>query len=218
MAFAGIPEAAVDFYAELERNNDRDWWQANKHRYQTLVREPLEALAAVLEPEFGTARIYRPFRDLRFSRDKTPYKTHQGMLVGESVSGLYLGLNAEGLMTGGGFQHLESDQLARYRRTVAADVTGEPLVRLLDGMVADGFEIGGDKLKTRPRDVRADHPRLELLRHRGLIVWKDHGLPVWLETGEVIERVRHDWQQVRPLVAWADEHIGPSVQPVGRRR
>lgn len=218
MAGVGIPQAAADFFAELELNNDRDWWQANKQRYQELVREPFEALATVLEPEFGAAKIYRPYRDVRFSRDKTPYKTHQGMIVGENMSGLYLQVNSQGLMLGGGFRHLESDQLTRYRRAVAGQATGQPLVRLLDLLIEDGFDIGGDKLKTRPRDFPADHPRIELLRHRNLIVWKDHGLPEWLDSGELIEHVRHDWAGVRTLVAWAEQHVGPSVQPADRRR
>jgi hypothetical protein len=71
MKFEGFSAEAFAFYDELRRNNSREWWPGNKDRYERFVREPLEALAAELEPEFGPIKTFRPFRDVRFSRDKT---------------------------------------------------------------------------------------------------------------------------------------------------
>ena len=85
---AGIPADAVAFYAELEANNTKDWWTANKERYERSVREPFAALTDALADEFGEARIFRPYRDVRFSADKTPYKTNAAATVGRPPPGL----------------------------------------------------------------------------------------------------------------------------------
>jgi Conserved hypothetical protein (DUF2461) len=80
--FAGFPEAALDFYDDLEIDNTKAFWEAHREVYQTSVKAPMTALVTALEPEFGTAKVFRPFRDVRFAKDKTPYKTHQGAYVG----------------------------------------------------------------------------------------------------------------------------------------
>lgn len=145
--FGGVPLEAVDFYEELELNNSREWWVAHRVRYDTAVRAPMEALAAALEDEFGPVKLFRPNRDVRFSADKSPYKTHQGVVVATaSGMGWYVAVSAEGLMTAAGW----------YAGTA-------------------GFVVDGDRLKTRPRGVAADHPLLELLRHRTLTAERQYG-------------------------------------------
>ena len=100
--FDGIPAGAFGFYADLEQNNNRDWWLEHKARYETLVREPLAALLAELEPRFGPAKIFRPNRDIRFSQDKSPYKTAQGAVASfQEGVGYYVQLSADGLLVGG---------------------------------------------------------------------------------------------------------------------
>lgn len=214
----GIPLDAVAFYRELARSNSREWWAANKDRYAVCVREPMAHLGDVLTEEFGEPKLFRPHRDVRFSKDKSPYKDHQGLFVPTSSRmGWYVQVGADGLRTAGGFYASEPDQVARYRASVIDDVAGQRLMSIVDALLDSGFDIGGDVLATRPRGIRADHPRLELLRHRTLTASRDHGTPEWLESEEVAERVRDDWVTMRPLIEWCDQYVGASER-AGRRR
>lgn len=213
----GIPLDAVAFYRELAGANTREWWAANKDRYAANVEEPMAHLGDVLTEEFGEPKLFRPHRDVRFSKDKSPYKDHQGLFVPTSARmGWYVQVGADGLRTAGGFYASESDQVARYRDSVKDDVAGALLVRIVDTLSDSGFAIGGDVLATRPRGIREDHPRLELLRHRTLTASRDHGTPDWLESAEVHDRVRADWDAMRPLIEWCDQYVGATEKP-GRR-
>lgn len=207
MTFEGFPVAALDFYDDLEVDNTKSFWEAHKHVYAESVKAPFEALAQALEPEFGAMKIFRPYRDVRFSKDKTPYKTHQGGFVGVAPStGWYVQLAPQGLMTGGGFYEASGGRLAAFREAVAHDVHGAELEGILAELAAEGREVGGDRLKTSPRGYDADHPRIELLRHRSLVVRRDHGFAPVIHTPEALELVREDWRALRPLVEWAQRH------------
>jgi Conserved hypothetical protein (DUF2461) len=109
------------------------------------------------------------------------------------------------------------DQVARYRAALEADRSGKALVAIVDDLRRRGFQIGGETLATRPKGVAADHPRLELLRHKSLIAWRDRGTPAWLGTGSVVRYVRDDWRAIRPMVEWIDEHVGESTMPMPER-
>lgn len=212
--FAGVPVDALDFYDELRAQNTRAWWQANKSRYAGSVREPLEGLLDALEGEFGPAQLYRANRDVRFSADKSPYKDHQGALAATVPGmGFYLQVNADGLMTGGGFYPTGPDQLPRLRAAIDAPRSGQQLQRVVDDLTAAGFDLGGDAVATRPRGVPADHPRLALMRFKNIIATREHGAPAWLSTPAVVEHVRADWRTVRPLVDWLTEHVGATTVP-----
>ncbi|MBA9007310.1 DUF2461 domain-containing protein [Thermomonospora cellulosilytica] len=213
MAFAGFTEEAFEFYLGLLGDNSKAYWTAHKDVYLRAVRGPMTELLAELEPEFGPAKLFRPYRDVRFSKDKSPYKTHQGAHAG---GGFYCQIDADGLMVAGGMYAPEREQLQRYRRAVHDDLAGEELRAIVEGLRADGFEIAGDRLRTRPRGVAADHPRLELLRHRSL--YAHHGWPAdepWLFTREAVDRVRESWRRLRPLVEWGAEHMGAPAGPEG---
>ena len=124
-SFSGFPAGALSFYAELEDRNSRDWWLAHKDVYERDVREPMLALLDGLEEEFGEAKLFRPNRDVRFSADKSPYKTHQGALVGSgTVLGYYVQVSADGLRAGGGFRAASPAQTARFRAAVDAPSSG----------------------------------------------------------------------------------------------
>ena len=224
--FAGIPADAVAFYAELEQNTTREWFAANKDRYERSVRGPLVDLTAALEAEFGPARLFRPYVDVRFRTDKTPVKTEQAAVVeggrseGEAQTegmGYYLQISADGLVTGGGAMHHAPDQIARFRAAVDDEHSGTELADVVAGL-RRRFEIGGETLKRAPRGVDPDHPRIDLMRHKSVIAWRRHGTPTWLSTGAVVRHVRDDWRAIRPLAAWFGEHVGPSSTPVVERR
>lgn len=204
----GFGVEALDFYEDLEDDNTKTFWTAHREVYEAHVRAPMLALMAALEPEFGATKVFRPYRDLRYAADKTPYKTHQGGFVQRGPgTGLYVQISAAGLRTEVGMHHVERDQLARYRAAVHDSGTGVELSRLVAELVAAGSVLGGDVLATRPRGADPQHPRLELLRHRSLVVARDHGAPPWLHTDEAVQRVRADWRAGEPLVAWVEEHV-----------
>lgn len=217
--FAGFGEYAVDFFAGLAADNSRAYWQDNLAVYRRDVREPMEALLAELAGEFldefgpgADAKVFRPFRDVRFVRDKSPYKTHCGAVIerGRGGGAYYVEVGPDGLRVGGGCFHLAADQLARFRRAVDTEPHGERLCEIVDGLRRGGWQVGGELLKTRPRGVPADHPRLRLLRHRSLYALRTWEPDDTLHRRECLDRVRWGWWQLRALNGWADTHVGPS--------
>ena len=202
MAFTAIPEAAFDFYDDLEADNSRTFWNAHKQVYDDAVRAPMAALAAALEDDFGPAKLFRPNRDLRFSADKSPYKTHQGLFVtAGAATGWYLEVSAGGVRSAAGCYHADSAALKAIRAGIDSP-DGAELQRLLDDLVATGWQLGGDQLKTVPRGYTSDHPRIDLLRRRSLVVSQSYGFADFVRTPELLDRVRSDWAKARPVVDW----------------
>jgi uncharacterized protein (TIGR02453 family) len=211
VTFAGFSDRAVAFYADLAADNTRGFWTANKAVYDSEVRDPMRALVADLEPEFGPSKMFRPHRDIRFSNDKTPYKTHQSALAGDgSGLGYYVKLDSSGLTAGGGFRAHSPDQVARFRNAVDAEATGVALSGVVARLREDGFHIEGDELKTKPRGYAADHPRIELLRCRSLMAFKMFGTPAWLASPAAFDEVRSAWRKVTPLREWVAANVGPA--------
>lgn len=208
--FEGIPAAAFRFYAELEENNNREWWLEHKTTYDAEVKQPLVSLLSELEPEFGPAKIFRPNRDVRFSQDKSPYKTAQGAFAaGQEGVGFYLQINADGLLIGGGYHSHTPAQLARFRAAVDAPESGLELQKIVDAVAAAGFAIEGERLKTVPRGFDKDHPRAELLKHKSLSAGVEVGQPEWASTSAARQEIAARWEVLRPLVEWVGEHAAP---------
>ncbi|MFF3005841.1 DUF2461 domain-containing protein [Kitasatospora sp. NPDC057940] len=211
MTFSGWPAEALDFYEHLEADNSKTFWQAHKEQYDDAVRAPMELLLAELEPEFGPGRIFRPNRDVRFSADKSPYKTHIGAHL---ESGGYVQLSADGLACGNGMYQLAPDQLDRYRAAVAEDVGGAELERVIAAVEQDGPRVHGrSSLRTAPRGFPKDHPRIELLRHKGLVAWQEWEPAKWLGTRGARTRITAFLRASQPLRDWLDDHVGPSELP-----
>ena len=206
MTFTGIPIAALDFYEDLEADNTKAFWTAHKHVYEQSVRVPLEALAAALEAEFGVAKFFRPYRDVRFAKDKTPYKTHQGAWFGESS--LYLHVSAAGLMVAGGYWDTSPAQVERMRRAVAGDVAGAALERAVAAVRQAGLTLDGHQLTRVPSGYPKEHPRAELLRYKSLTAHREFGSPAWLATKRAQTEVTKTWRSIAPLTAWLDTHVG----------
>ena len=201
--FAGFPVAALDFYDDLEVDNTRAYWEKHKDVYTESVKAPMAALCAALAPEFGEAKVFRPYRDVRFAKDKTPYKTHQGAFVPAGpATGWYVEVSARGVRTGAGFYEASSPRLAAIRAGIHDHLRGAELERLLAGLEAEGWDVGGDRLKTTPRGYSADHPRIGLLRHRSMTVGRSHGFEPVVHTPELLDVVRDDWRALRPFVEW----------------
>ena len=200
-SFTGFPEAALDFYDDLELDNTKSFWSEHKQVYEAAVRKPMLALVAALEDEFGPAKVFRPYRDVRFAKDKTPYKNHQGAFVALGpATGWYVEVGAPGVRVGVGFYEASSPRLARIREAIDEDRRGKELQRVLADLEAAGWVLGGDRLKTAPRGYSAGHPRIELLRHRSMALSKSYGFEPVIHTPELVERVREDWRQATPFV------------------
>lgn len=208
--FDGIPVAALDFYERLEANNNREWWLEHKEEYDGAVRLPLTALLSELEPHFGPGKLFRPYRDMRFSSTAEPYKTAQGMFVStfEGV-GFYLQVSADGLLLGGGYHSTAPAQLSRFRAAVDASGSGRAIEAILAELLAAGFTIDGQKLKTVPRGFPKDHPRQELLMYKTLSASLALGRPDWLPTRSAQTSIAGYWEQLRPLIGWITRYAAP---------
>lgn len=206
MSFSGWPDEALDFFEDLEIDNSKAFWTAHKAVYEEKVLGPMTELAEELAAEFGEPRIFRPYRDIRFSKDKSPYKTSIGTRIGSG----YVQLSAKGLAAGDGMYHMTPGQLDRYRRSVAHDDAGGELERIIAALEARDIGIAGhDAVKTAPRGYPADHPRIRLLRYKGLIAWKEWPVQPWLATPEAKDRIAGFLRTARPLSAWLHRHAGP---------
>lgn len=209
MAFRGWPVEAIEFFEGLEADNSKAYWQANKDIYERCVKKPMEDLLAELAPEFGAPRLFRPYRDVRFSKDKSPYKTNIAALVGEFG---YVSLSAEGLGAGAGMVHLAPDQLERFRQAVDDERTGPALEAVVGALRKLGHECGPhEALKTAPRGYSKDHPRIELLRAKGIITWRQWPPAAWLGTAKAKSRVADVIRTSTPLHQWLAENVGPTT-------
>jgi uncharacterized protein (TIGR02453 family) len=215
MAFSGWPAEALEFFEGLEADNSKAYWTAHKAVYEASVRAPMAELLDELAGEFGPGRIARPYRDVRFSPDKSPYKTS---IYAVLEDGGYVNFSADGLVAGIGYYQMAPDQLDRYRHAVADDKSGAELVGIIERLTAGQVEVGGSSsLKSAPRGYPKDHPRIELLRHRGLIAWRHWPAAPWLHTAAAQQRVVKFLRLTAPLHAWLDDHVGPTTAPSAAR-
>ena len=223
MAFSGFPSEGLDFLAGLEADNSKSYWQEHKAVYDRALKGPMEALLAEVDERFRPLRMFRPNRDVRFAKDKSPYKTHVAA-AGERVGGAlyYVQLSATGLMIGSGAHFLLSDQLVRFRAAIHHEASGAGFLDLVEHYDrAKGLRLtsGGDApLKTAPKGYPKDHPRIEYLRWKGATVFQEFGDPTWLHTAKAKTRIEQGWAACDPLNEWLDRHVGPSEMPPEERR
>lgn len=211
MTFKGIPASALAFYDALADDNTREFWAAHKSVYEADVRGPFIDMGLALADEFGPLELFRPYHDSRFAKATSPFKTSQGAIVlAAGGCGYYVSISADGLRTGGGYYAHDSAQIARYRAAIDDEDTGEELLSIIATLRRRGLCLAGTPLKSHPRGFGADHPRIELLRHRDVVVERCHGAPKWLHTSKAVDKVRADWTAVRPLNDWLAVHVGAS--------
>ena len=196
-SFAGFRPEAIQFLADLAANNDRAWFQPRKAEYERLLKEPMEELCVALEAEFrgrdiplhadATRSPFRIYRDTRFSKDKSPYKTHVAASFGWAGDGLdaaagrshtenvhasggYFHLQPGEIYVGGGVWHPDASWLNAFRRRVVDDLDGfeavvdDPEFKSTFGDIGDD----GESLKRVPSGFPADHPAADLLRKKNV--------------------------------------------------
>lgn len=215
MAFTGFPPAGFAFYEQLVTHNTKAWWAKNRSTYDECVKAPMSALLDELADEFGEGKVYRPYRDTRFSKDKTPIKDHQGAVVMiEDGVGYYVQMSAAGLMVGGGLYAPTSGQLARLRAAI-----NSPAVATLESELAKlkrgrpTWDVDGAVLKTKPRGYDADHPRIDLLRMTRLILTRSYDDEKLLASRKALDACRRDWRAIAPANEWLADHVGPEEEP-----
>jgi uncharacterized protein (TIGR02453 family) len=225
-AFAGFGPPVFEWFEGLERDNSKTYFTATRELYEDEVRGGLEALLDELTEAFGGGvRVFRQQRDLRFTPDKSPYKTRTyGVLHGVPGlgAGLYVDLSARGLYAGSGYYRLQRDQLARFRDAIVDERSGPLLLAVAAATEDAGLELLGESLRGAPRGYPAGHPRIELLRRKALFAGR-RALPGADGIGRdaALAHVTSTWRAAAPLNAWLDEHVGASTLPpearAGRR-
>lgn len=177
--FAQMIPDARDFYIRLAANNSKDWWTDHKSEYETRLKQPallfLDLIADHLRRDTGqpiTTKLFRPHRDVRFSKDKTPYTTHLHMLwsMGDGAPGYFLGLSHTYLRIGAGRMGFEKDDLLRYRTAID---TGGALLDAINEVTAKGYAPHEPALKRVPSPYAKDHPNADLLRQKACSYWSD---------------------------------------------
>jgi uncharacterized protein (TIGR02453 family) len=164
----------------------------------------MEELLAELEDDFGPGKVFRPYRDVRFSADKTPYKLN----CAAHLTGGYVSVSADELFVGSGLYMPMPDQLKRFRAAIDDDLAGAELEGIVATLRKAKYDIGAhETLKTAPRGYAKDHPRIELLQLKGIVMSKSWPVGAWLGTKKAKERVVATLDAARPLNEWLNAHI-----------
>jgi len=214
-SFAGWPPEALEFLRELEANNEREWFRANRSRYDSFVVAPARALAADLE-DLGSSRLFRPYNDTRFHH-RPPIKENMGIPIGHrGAGGWYVDLSLDGLLLAGGLYDPARDQVSRLRAAIDESRKAASLTRALGVAERAGLSLNAPDLARGPQGVPRDHPRLDLLRRRRLTVSRLDPLEPWLHRPEAGAHIRQALDAAAPLVRWLRTHVGPSQE--GDRR
>jgi len=212
MSFTGFPAESIRFYEGLIADNTRTYWLANKPVFERAVKAPMLALLDELA-DYGPFHLFRPNKDVRFSKDKTPYKDHIAA-YGESQggAGYYVQYSATGMVAGSGYYHMAPDQLDRFRDALDRDVVGAEIASITEDLRSKGLDFAAiSALKTAPRGYPRDHPRIDLLRLKGLAGARSWKTAKWMQTKAVVDRVRETWEATAPMNEWLDAHVGPST-------
>jgi uncharacterized protein (TIGR02453 family) len=209
------PPEALEFLRELEANNDRDWFKANRSRYDAHLVEPARELAEQLA-HLGAPHLFRPYNDTRFHM-RPPIKEQLGVAIGYGgAGGYYVELSLDGLLVAAGLHHPASDQLERFRSAIDDGRRAAGFERAVKTATTAGLAVPDPELKRAPRGYPQDHPRIDRLRMKELTVYRRHPLEPWLHKRAADERIRKELEAARPLIAWLGKNVGPSERPRGR--
>ncbi|MFW9943735.1 MAG: DUF2461 domain-containing protein [Candidatus Sifarchaeia archaeon] len=222
-AFRGFPKEALGFFGDLKENNYREWFQENKDDYQEYVLKPAQAFVVALGERLtaisdgitfdtrtnGRGSILRIYRDIRFSKDKTPYHTRLRIRFSEGSGekkghpGFFFGMDDEGGMLLGGLYAFPKPLLEKYRHAVVDEQVGSILARAVDEINGlPGYEIGGKHYKRVPRGFDANHLRASLLLHNALYVHSSK-IPVSvLRKPELVEVCFDSALKMAPIHHW----------------
>lgn len=210
--FEGFGPIVRSWFTGLQADNSKAYFTANRDFFEEAIRDQMEALLDELGEKFGgDVKMFRQNRDIRFSRDKSPYKTNTyGVLYGSPIAaqGLYASISADGLVAGSGYHMMERDQLDRYREAIADERYGPELAKLVSKAQRAGLEIWGQSLATAPRGYPKDHERIELLRRKNLTLGARLKFGRGIARADGLRFVTQSWRAAAPVTGWLDEHVG----------
>jgi uncharacterized protein (TIGR02453 family) len=219
--FEGFSPAVRKWFQGLEADNSRDYFQAHRDFYEESVRGQMEALLDELSESFeGEVKMFRQNRDLRFSADKSPYKTQTYGVIRQSADaphGLFASISSRGLVAGTGYYRMARDQLDRYREGVVDDKHGPRLQKAVEKAQSAGLELWGESLAGAPRGYLKDHPRIELLRRKSLALGATLKFGRGIGRSDGLRFITQTWKAAAPVAAWLDEHVGATALPARRR-
>jgi uncharacterized protein (TIGR02453 family) len=219
--FEGFGRDVQTWFEGLEANNSKEYFAASRDFFEESICDQMAALLNELGEKFGgDVKMFRQNRDIRFSPDKSPYKTNTyGVLYGAGIAaqGLYASISARGLVAGSGYHVMARDQLDRYRESVADDGSGTELGKLTAKAEKAGLELWGESLASAPRGYAKDHPRIALLRRKSLTLGASHAFGEGIGRADGLRFVTKTWRATGPVARWLDEHVGPTTLPVERR-
>jgi uncharacterized protein (TIGR02453 family) len=203
--FTGFPQEAFDFFEQLVLHNNRDWFHAHQEVYERACRDPMKQLVAELGANSARTKISRINRDVRFSRDTSPYRTY----IAAGVNGNYISISPAGLYVGTGIYKPEPAALERFRRAIDDDHSGRLLQRIITSLRRKHYQVDThERLMSAPRGYPADHPRIELLRMKGIFAGKTFAPASWLSTPKALQRIKQVMNEVSPLAEWLRDHVG----------
>ena len=221
--FLGFPEKGLRFLSGLKKNNNRDWFESNKDDYREAVAEPAQAFVVGLGRRLqsiskgviydtrmnGSGSVMRIYRDIRFSKDKTPYKDWLGIFFWEGKQkkmenpGYYIHIDPQGSFVGAGHYHFPKSFFDAYREAVVNPKTGKELERTLEKIgKTKGMLIGGEQTKRVPRGFDSEHPRAELLKYKGLYAYTESIPRKRLTTPEFVDYCYDRCKKLAPLQNW----------------
>ena len=201
--FSGFPPEAFTFFAQLAKHNNRDWFQAHKDVYERACRAPMKALMAAIDPPFGAGWMSRINNDMRFNRDRDPYKTR----IEAGVKGHYVSVGAQGMYVGTGIYKPEPATLRQLREAMAADVSGRKLQAIVAALRRKGYTVATHATSsTPPRGYKADHPRIELLKMKDIHAGRMFE-PSVLSTPKALAHVKKVMADLLPFRAWIEQHV-----------
>ena len=212
--FNGFPAEGFRFFRQLAANNNRDWFQAHKDVYERQCRAPMQLLMDELEPRYGKSKISRINRDLRFSRNRAPYKTY----IAAGLGGNYIALSADGVWVGGGMYKPDAATLKRLRAAIDDSKTGSRLAQIVTTLRKKGYDVDShDRLSSAPRGYEPDHPRLALLQMKDIYAGQQFSPQPWLSTAKARARIEQAMTDTRPLIKWLQQHVTRGQQKSVRR-
>jgi uncharacterized protein (TIGR02453 family) len=219
--FEGFGPQVCEWFRGLEDDNSKEYFAARREFFEDAIRGQMEALLTELGERFGgEVKLFRQNRDIRFSADKSPYKTNTyGVLRGTEVAaqGLYASISARGLVAGSGYHVMARDQLDRYREAVADDRHGPVLSKLIAKAEKAGLEIWSQSLATAPRGYPKDHERIGLLRRKSLSLGATLDCERGVGRADGLRFVTTTWRAAAPVTGWLDEHVGSTTMQVDSR-
>jgi uncharacterized protein (TIGR02453 family) len=223
--FSGFPNGTLDFLRGLAKNNKKAWFEAHREEYETFYVETAKAFVSAIGPRLQkisktvhyeprvNGSIFRINRDVRFSKDKTPYKPHldlwfwEGDDRGWETPGFFFRLEPTKLILGAGMHQFSKEKLERYRKAVVDDRAGRALVKLKNELERDGCKIGGVARKTVPRGFDPAHPRASFLLHEGLHATFESAVPRTIKTPAFVDECVERYKAAAPISKWLSEHV-----------